>query len=147
MPSHSPLLHLRTFPCLVHMRLNSVGECVFMQLRNTPYFSAVEHPDFVQSLLGCHGAGDWAPSGCSVHRGHFPGCFMVSSHDLNLCCWASVLNIMTGKMSHTQKKGAVVVDVLLQWTKETFPMLFHGREDLEQLGLYFQFFSSSSRNR
>lgn len=36
-----------------------------------------------------------APSDCSVHRGHFPGCFMVFSQELNLCFLASIpINII-----------------------------------------------------
>lgn len=34
-----------------------------------------------------------APSGCSVRRGHFPGCFMAFSHELNVCGWPPVFNI------------------------------------------------------
>lgn len=40
-----------------------------------------------------------APSGCSVHRGHFPGCFMAPSHELNICCWPPMLNITTASLA------------------------------------------------
>lgn len=32
-----------------------------MCAQEEPHLSAVEHPDLVQSLLGCHGAGEWHP--------------------------------------------------------------------------------------
>lgn len=47
-----------------------------------------------------------APSDCSVHRGHFPGCFMVFSQDLNLYCGAS-----TTWLSNSGKVSVLFKDV------------------------------------
>lgn len=52
MSSHSPLL----------MSPNDISQAVGVCAhRKTPHLSAVEHPDLVQSLLGCHGASEWHP--------------------------------------------------------------------------------------
>lgn len=50
MPSLGPLLHTNDI---------STGEvCVE---KEKPYLGAVEHPDFIQSLVGCHGASEGHP--------------------------------------------------------------------------------------
>lgn len=128
-----------------------------MHTNTCPHLRAVEHPDLVESLLGCHGASEGHPQAVASSEVTSLAASWFFSHEPNLCRCPSKLNIATvptlarcrGAPSKMQKWTVALVVVA-----ETFRRLFHGGGELcgptkvsVQPGLCLHSFGSSRRTR